>query len=359
MDCCEEMLLPPFSLKQHEKQKLMTQRLKKLTRHHYKNCSAYQRIMDALGVEMKQLQSLETIPFLPVSLFKQMELVSVGQEQLIKIMTSSGTSGQKLSKICLDKITAINQQKALVKIVSDFTGQARMPMLIIDTPDVMANRNSFSARGAGILGFSLFGSEKTWALKSDMSLDMPAISHFLQKHRGKRVLIFGFTFIIWQHFYKQLLQINQKIDLSSGILIHGGGWKKLISAAVSPEYFSAALQRQCGIAHNHDYYGMVEQTGTIFMQCEYGHLHASVFSDIIIRNPIDFSVCRHGEPGIIQVLSVIPESYPGHALLTEDRGVILGIDDCPCGRYGKYFSVIGRVENAELRGCSDTYAEQF
>jgi hypothetical protein len=83
------------------------------------------------------------------------------------------------------------------------------------------------------------------------------------------------------------------------------------------------------------------------------------FSDIITRRAGDFSVCDYGEPGIIQVLSMIPHSYPGHSLLTEDEGVVLGEDDCPCGRKGKYFKVIGRLKNAEIRGCSDTYAAKF
>ena len=63
----------------------------------------------------------------------------------------------------------------------------------------------------------------------------------------------------------------------------------------------------------------------------------------------------HGEEGVLQVLSPLPRSYPGHSLLTEDLGVLLGEDDCPCGRKGKYFKVTGRVPRAEVRGCSDTY----
>ena len=70
-----------------------------------------------------------------------------------------------------------------------------------------------------------------------------------------------------------------------------------------------------------------------------------------------FSEAEIGETGIIQVVSTIPESYPGHSLLTEDEGCILGEDDCPCGRKGKYFKINGRLKNAEIRGCSDTYAE--
>jgi hypothetical protein len=94
------------------------------------------------------------------------------------------------------------------------------------------------------------------------------------------------------------------------------------------------------------------------MECEYGHLHASVFSDVIVRRAKDFSAAGIGERGIIEVVSILPESYPGHALLTEDEGVLLGEDDCPCGRLGKFFRISGRLENAEIRGCSDTYAVQ-
>ena len=105
----------------------------------------------------------------------------------------------------------------------------------------------------------------------------------------------------------------------------------------------------------HNFYGMVEQTGSVFVECEIGHLHASLFSDVVIRNPLDWSECRVGEPGLIQVLSVLPRSYPGHSLLTEDRGELLGEDDCRCGRKGRYFRVLGRLPRAEARGCSDTY----
>jgi hypothetical protein len=100
---------------------------------------------------------------------------------------------------------------------------------------------------------------------------------------------------------------------------------------------------------------MVEQTGCVYMECECGHLHASIYSDVITRRMKDFSVCEYGEEGVIEVLSSLPESYPGHAILTEDVGVVLGEDDCPCGRKGKYFEIHGRMAKAEVRGCSDTF----
>ena len=359
----EEILqIPPYSLEREEKEKMLRGRLMELTEYHRDNCPEYARILDSISYDRKNVQKCSDFPFLPVRLFKELPLRSVPQKEVVKTMTSSGTSGQAVSKIYLDRATSANQQKTMVKIVSGFTGSSRMPMIVIDCPSVVKNRTMFSARGAGILGFSIFAAKKVYALDDDMKLDVEGVSEFLEKYKGQKILLFGFTFMIWQHFYKELLRLRKEgisFDLSNGILIHGGGWKKLISEAVSQEEFHARLKEACGLENIHDYYGMVEQTGCIYMQCEYGHLHASIFSDIIIRKPEDFSECGLGERGIIQVLSTIPESYPGHSLITEYEGILLGVDDCPCGRKGKYFKVIGRLKNAEIRGCSDTYAEKF
>ena len=348
--------IPPFSLSKQEKSKLLTTRLLELTSRHIKACPAYASMMSGIGFDANKCENYYDIPFLPVSLFKELDLKSIRQEDIFKVMTSSGTSGQAVSKIYLDKQTAAAQQKALVKIMSEFTGSSRMPMIIIDSPSVIKNRENFSARGAGILGFSILGADKIYALDDDMNADIPAIESFLEKHSGKRILLFGFTFMVWLHFFKELSKLGNKLDLSNAVLVHGGGWKKLTSESVSKEEFKQKLTDLCGLPDIHDYYGMVEQTGCIYMECKYGHLHASVFSDVIVRRHTDFSPCDFGEYGIVQVVSTLPESYPGHSLLTEDEGVLLGEDDCLCGLKGKYFCIRGRLKMAEIRGCGDTYA---
>lgn len=356
----EEILkLSPYSLIKEEKEKLLTDRLNYLTALHYKNCKEYKDILNTFHFDINDIKSYYDLLFLPVSLFKEMDLCSVDKSNVFKVITSSGTTGQAVSKIHLDRTTADNQQKTLVKIVSDFTGSSRMPMVIIDSPSVIKDRTMFSARGAGILGFSIFGTDRTYALDDEMNINIEAIENFINRHQGQKIFLFGFTFMIWQHFYKELKRQKVKFDLSNGILIHGGGWKKIISEAVSKDEFKKSLQDVCGLQTICDYYGMVEQTGCIYMECECGHLHASVFSDVITRRKDDFSRCNIGETGIIQVVSMIPQSYPGHSLLTEDEGVILGEDDCPCGRKGKYFLIKGRLKNAEIRGCSDIYATKF
>lgn len=348
-----------YSMDKTEKERFLTDVLSDLTVHHYKHCVQYKSILDAIDFDSNHISSYYDIPFLPVRLFKEYDIKSVSEEEIKKTMTSSGTSGQAVSKIYLDKDTSLHQTKVLTKIVSSYIGNKRLPMIVIDSSSVLKDRAMFSARGAGILGFSIFAKDRFFALDDNMQLDMGGLCAFLEKHEGERILVFGFTFMIWQHFYKELVKMKCSIDLSQGILIHGGGWKKLVAESVSNVQFKDELKKVCGIEQIHDYYGMVEQTGTIYLECECGHLHTSVFSDVIVRRATDFSIADIGEEGIVEVVSVLPYSYPGHVLLTEDVGVILGEDDCPCNRKGKYFRINGRIKNAEIRGCSDTYATQF
>ena len=347
--------LAPYSMDKAEKAELYRGELTDLTRWHREHCSEYRRLTDALGCSEGKALGEEEVPMLPISMFKELELRSVPEEAVFKTVTSSGTTGQKVSRIFLDAETAASQQRVLFQIVSDFVGGKRLPLLVLDSKKVLRDRAMFSARGAGILGFSILGSKPCYALDDDMRLDLDGMRGFLAAHRGERVLCFGFTYVVWKHVIRALEAQGLELELRDGILIHGGGWKKLAGEAVSPGQFKARARQSLGVGMVCDYYGMAEQTGCIYMECPCGPLHASVWSDVLVRRPGDFGLCAPGEPGIIQVLSLLPRSYPGHSLLTEDMGVLLGEDDCPCGRLGKYFTVTGRVPRAEVRGCSDTY----
>ncbi|MBW7900591.1 MAG: acyl-protein synthetase [Rhodocyclaceae bacterium] len=355
-DLTQCLEIPPFSLPADEKAARLGAALARLTRHHRQHCAAYARLLDVLGHDEDAIGSLADIPFLPVRLFKEYELASVAPDQVFKTMTSSGTSGQAVSRIFLDRATAAGQSKVLARLMAELIGRQRLPMLIVDAPGVLKDRQSFSARGAAILGFSLFGRDLTYALDDDLQPNLPVIETFLARHAGSPILVFGFTFLVWQHLYLGLRASGHRLALENALLLHGGGWKKLQDQAVGNAEFKAALKEQTGIDRVVNYYGMVEQTGSIYLECPAGHLHASLFSDILIRSPADFSVLPAGQTGLIETLSVLPFSYPGHALLTEDLGTLLGEDDCPCGWSGKHFTVSGRAPSAELRGCSDVRA---
>lgn len=349
----------PYEYPQSNKENLMKQELLELTAYHGRNCPEYGRFLRALRFDADGCKGIGDIPFFPVRMFKEMELRSVAKEDVIKTVTSSGTTGQMVSQIFLDKETAALQQKASVKQLTNFWGKKRLPFLIVDAEDTVKNRVKFSARASAIMGFRFFARDMRFLLDGDMKLDEDVLYDFLQDYGNERFVVFGFTFMVWRHLYQALREAGRVVDMSNAILMTGGGWKKMASDGVTQQEFKDALTETCGIKTFMDHYGMSEQVGSIYVECPYGHYHASLFSDVIVRDPIDLHPCGVGERGIVQVLSVLPRSYPGHSLLTEDEGEIVGIDDCPCGRKGKYIKVHGRIKMAELRGCSDTYASKF
>lgn len=351
--------LDPYHIGREQKQSLLVQELSALCGHHIANCPPYARLIKAqwpqLQAEFSELSSINELPFLSVRLFKQLKLQSVANDAVFKTLYSSGTTGTP-SRIVLDSETAALQSKILVKILQQWVGKARHPMLIIDHPSVIKDRQNFSARGAGIQGISFMGRNHCFALNDDMSINWPAVKAFCDKFASGPVLVFGFTFMVWQSFVQQLNVRQKTIDLPHGVLLHSGGWKKLQQIAVDNDTFKQAVFRSCGISKVHNFYGMVEQVGAIFVECEQGHLHCPSYADVLVRRPHDWSVADFGEEGVLQLLSTLPKSYPGHSLLTEDRGVVIGEDDCLCGKKGKYFHVLGRLPQAEARGCSDTFA---
>jgi hypothetical protein len=339
-----------FTLPQAVKEKVLLTDLAALVSFHRDRCAPYNRILAANG--FTGASSIAELPWLPVRLFKNLELKSIPDDEVFKILTSSGTTGE-VSRIYLDKAAAATQTRQLGATVQTVLGPKRLPMLLVDTKAMLKDRRSFSARGAGVLGMSTFGRDHVWALDNDGHVDLDAIRGFLAKHGDAPFLIFGFTFMVWLHLYE--VARDNGLDLSYGILIHSGGWKKLVDQAVSPSVFRARLA-EVGLASTHNFYGMVEQIGTIFLEGPSGgSLYCPDFADVIVRDPVTWRELPPGEPGLLEVVSTLPTSYPGHVLLTEDLGVVHGIDD---GDWpGKRFSVLGRLPRAEARGCSDTYRE--
>ena len=137
-------------------------------------------------------------------------------------------------------------------------------------------------------------------------------------------------------------------------MLHGGGWKKLEKEKISNKIFKKKLSEKIKIKNIYNYYGLVEQTGSIFIECKKcGYFVTSSFSDILIRDK-KFNIVKNGEKGLIQLLSLLPTSYPGHNILTEDIGEIINEEHCKCDIKSKHFVVHGRAKEAEIRGCSDT-----
>ncbi|MEZ7129067.1 acyl-protein synthetase [Nonomuraea sp. AD125B] len=338
-----------FTLREEEREARLVRELAELTERHRAACPPYQRILDAIGAR-PPYERLVDLPWLPVRLFKTHELRSVPPERVFRVLTSSGTTGQRPSRVYLDREAAAAQTRMLAATLREVLGERRLPMLVVDSRSVVRDA-TLSARGAGVLGMMNFGRDHTFVLDEQGRVDAEAAKAFLARHGGGRFLVFGFTFMVW------LYLLDLGLDLSQGVLIHSGGWKRLAEQAVDNAEFRRRLEAECGLVRVHNFYGMVEQIGTIFLEGPDGDgLYCPDFADVMIRDPETWEEAPPGVPGLVEVVSTLPTSYPGHVLLTEDLGVVRGVDD---GAWpGKRFEVLGRLPQAEARGCSDTFGQR-
>ena len=345
--------LDPFSLNEDEKRRFFEKEINSLTSYHYKNSKDYKKILDLLGYRLKR-KKLDEVPFLPVKLFKEFELRSISKKKIFKTLVSSGTSGGVLSKIHLDKENAHNQVKALTKIMSTILGNQRLPMLIIDQNPKIHNRTVFNAKSVAIYGFSIFGTNHTYLLNDQGKIDYILLNNFLKKNRKKTFFIFGFTSVVFENLIKKLSTKLLKFNFKNGVLLHGGGWKKMEKIKISNKVFKQKMLNKIKLENIYNYYGLVEQTGSIFIECKKCSCFVtSIFSDVLMRDKY-FNVVADGKKGLMQLFSLLPTSYPGHSILTEDIGEVVKDNNCDCALKGKRFLVHGRVKQSEIRGCSDT-----
>jgi hypothetical protein len=311
-------------------------------------------------VDFRGATRIADLPYLPVSIFKaDPPLALVGTEDVRRTLTSSATTGQVPSRIVLDAATAKLMSKGVVTIIRDFIGPARRPYLVIDSAENLAAQAQLGARGAAIQSLSSFATELVCCLRpgqeQDSRLDLEKLVAFAAKWKSSPVLVYGFTYVIWSQLVQPLKGEGITLDMPNVHVLHSGGWKRLQQQAVTQDVFNRDVASAFGCPPTRviDFYGMVENVGVVYPDCDYGNKHVPAFAEIIVRDPLTLAPVEAGQKGLIEVCSALPTSFPGFLLLTEDMAEVVNYDACACGRRGVSFRFAGRVPKAEVRGCGN------
>ncbi|HUC28982.1 MAG TPA: hypothetical protein VMR80_05335 [Candidatus Acidoferrum sp.] len=304
--------------------------------------------------------TIADLPYLPVSVFKANPPLSlVPTADIKRTLTSSSTSGQVPSRVVLDAATSRRMTKGVIAIIRDFVGAARRPYLVIDTQENLGRQAELGARGAAIQALGSFATEIAACLSTnaqgDATLDLDRLLAFAAKWKDAEVLVYGFTYVIWTQLVGPLRRRGLTLQLPNVHVLHSGGWKRLESEAVTKDVFIRDVAAVFGCAPDRviDYYGMVENVGVVYPDCASGYKHVPAFADVIIRDPLTLAPVAPGQQGLVQVCSVLPTSFPGFLLLTDDMGEIVGEDGCACGRRGSHFRFLKRIPKVEVRGCGN------
>ncbi|MGA2556284.1 MAG: acyl-protein synthetase [Verrucomicrobiota bacterium] len=357
--------LAPYGQPPVEKEAALLELLKEELNYSCQRHAGYENYVRCWPLDYRSAVDVASLPFLPVGILKANPPLSLVEPGEIKrTLTSSATTSQSPSRVALDSPTSRRMTKGIVAIVRDFIGPARRPYLVVDVPGSRGDGDELGARGAAIQGLQPFASQVTYCLglngQGDLVLDRDKLHEFARNRQDADLLVYGFTYILWNHLVTPLLADGTCLNLPKVRILHSGGWKRLQEQAVQKSAFNDGLARVFGCSPQNviDFYGMVESVGVIFPDCPEGNKHTPAFGDVIVRNPLSLAPVAPGELGIVQVCSVLPTSFPGHLLLTEDTAQVIAYDGCPCGRRGISFRFAGRIPKAEVRGCGNLQSKR-
>jgi len=355
----------PFGLSQEEKTPIFRAAMKEAFAHHITHNPLFEKYCMKKGLDLSYFpDDMADLPYIPVNLFKTKILSSIAKEKVKKTVKSSATTGNP-STIIVDQITSNRQTIVSSKVIKAFIGDHRRPFLILDE-DPTTNRNSeINARIAATTGFIIFSNENQYLLhkkNGDLSLEYEKIIDILGKIEESQedVTIFGFTYILYHYVIRVLKERGHTFKLSPNTnIVHIGGWKKLDNQKVNKSDFCEDIKTVLSVSSNNiiDFYGFTEQMGLVYGSRGLEPKSIHNYADIIIRDIQSLEPVEIGKEGFIQILTPVPNSYPGVSVLTEDIGRIvdkgLNLEGIP----NKRFEIIGRAKKAEVRGCGDIMAE--
>ncbi len=352
------MFLPgvaPYALSPDEKSSYLLPRLRELVEYHEARCAPYARLTaDWRAHRGDAVSALDALPLVPATAFKEYDLRS--SEAAVSV-SSSSTTGQRPSRVFLDKTSRVRATLSAQAILADFVGAEKRPYLVFDAEETVRG-GALSARGAAILSLAHFAEAFHFVMRRDgdrLVLDDAALERAFAAIGDRPFLGYGFTYVLYQaHRDLSERQVGRAMHPAS-VLLHSGGWKRLQDQSVDPATFnrlvSAVWQLPAGRVI--DFYGLVEQMGIPYPDCAAGVKHVPYWADVVIRRADTLAPAATGETGLIQLLNCLPTGSPSHSVLTEDLGVLALEDGCACGRRGRAFVFKGRAPRAELRGCSN------
>jgi phenylacetate-coenzyme A ligase PaaK-like adenylate-forming protein len=354
------LTVAPYSLSTKQREDTLLALLKSELEYACQRNPRFRNYVNHWPVNFHAAERISDLPFLPVGVFKQNPpLALVDAREIKRTLASSATTSQVPSRVVLDAATARRMTKGVVAIIRDFIGPARRPYLVIDTSENMTARTELGARAAAIQALGSFATETVSCLRSDgqaePSLDLEKLLDCAAKWKEAELLVYGFTHVLWTQLVQPLQRKGMTLSIPNVHVLHSGGWKRLERQAVTKDVFIQGVASVFGCSPDRviDYYGMVENVGVVYPDCEQGNKHVPAFAEVIVRDPLTLEPVESGQRGLVQVCSVLPTSFPGFLLLTEDMAEVVGYDGCACGRRGTHFRFAGRAPKAEVRGCGN------
>jgi phenylacetate-coenzyme A ligase PaaK-like adenylate-forming protein len=299
-----------------------------------KNNPVYAEYLQLLKIKPAAIEKVAQIPFLPIQLFKSHKIVTGNLPENYIVFESSTTTGTIPSKHYVADIELYNE--ACLQTFELFFGDVKDYVFLALLPNYLERGSSslvqmvkyfMEKSGAEESGFYIYDQEK-----------MLQQIKKLQAESAKKIFIIGVSFALLD------FAENFPLDLSDCIIMETGGMKGRRKELIRSELHNI-LNKAFFTKHIYSEYGMTELLSQAYAK-ENGIFEPASWMKVLIRDATDpFTYVENGQSGGVNIVD-LANLHSCSFIQTQDVGI---------KHAGERFEILGRLDNADIRGCSLMY----
>jgi len=294
-----------------------------------KNCKVYADFIAGLNIDPASVTTIQQIPFLPIEFFKSRLIVS-STDAVQVTFTSSGTTGITTSSHSVTDISWY--EDSFRKAFKLFYGDIETYTILALLPSYLERKDSSLIYMAEDLVKQSNNPDSGFYL---YNYDELAAQINKQQKAKKQTLLIGVTFALLDFVEQYTINFPELIVMETGGM--KGRRKEMIR-----EELHDTLCKGFGVNTIHSEYGMTELLSQAYSKGS-GLFNCPPWMHIIIRDTNDpMSIVTNGKAGGINVIDLANINSCSF-IATQDLGKIYEDNS---------FEVLGRFDNADIRGCN-------
>jgi len=299
-------------------------------RYQYQHCAVYRQYCTYLKIDLARIDHYTKIPFLPVELFKNFEIITAEKTPQV-IFESSGTTGQEASRHLVAD-TDLYMESFRTNFIANYGA--------LQDWHILALLPSYLEKGNSSLVYMVHELMKeTGSIDSNFYLyDMEALAQQITKLEAdatRRTLLIGVTYAL-QDFAVAFPQ-----RLENTIVMETGGMKGRRKEITRTELHHQ-LTTAFGVDAIHSEYGMTELLSQAYSTGN-GRFRTPPWMKIVVTDIYDpFEIKLADETGKVNIID-LANLYSCSFISVADMGKVFADGS---------FEISGRLDMASLRGCN-------
>ena len=297
-----------------------------LFNYQYKKNITYKKYVNLIYPKKLELQHYTEIPFLPIDFFKTQKILSIKKDHKTFFLSSGTTANNKSKHYIIDLDI---YRKSIISSFQLFFGDITKFVFLCLVPSFEEEPNSSLSFMCNELIKESKSTESGFFMNDKCELKETIIN--CQKNK-QNFILFGLSLEI-------LNFAHNNISLKGGIIIETGGTKKGETRIIK-EALHAKLKSLFNVENIYSEYGMAELLSQSYL-LNNTFFQSPPWKKILIRdktNPL--KIINTDQKGCINIIDLAIICSCGF-IATNDIG----------SKINNGFNVIGRTQNATVRGC--------